>query len=98
MPRCCCSCYNLLRRSSSNKNRSNNKKQHSFSMRTAPKQVDYISVIYNKFLYAYMPQHMLQLIEILRSITNGPYSDIPDILNKYFARSTYTIFIFPSLI
>ena len=41
--------------------------------------------------------HMLQLIEILLSVTNGPLSDIPDILNKYFARYTWTIFTFPSL-
>ena len=40
---------------------------------------------------------MLQLIEILRSVTDGPKSDIPDILNKYFARSTWTIITFPSL-
>ena len=40
--------------------------------------------------------HMLQLIEILRSVTNGLELDIPDILNKYFARSTWTIFTFPS--
>ena len=40
--------------------------------------------------------HMLQLIEILRSVTNGPLLDMPDILNKYFARSTWTIFTFPS--
>ena len=40
---------------------------------------------------------MLQLIEILRSVTNGPQSDIPDILNEHFARSTWTIFTFPSL-
>ena len=33
-------------------------------------------------------RHMLQLIEILRSVTNGPLSDIPDILDKYFAKST----------
>ena len=32
-----------------------NNKQHSSSMRTTPKRVAYISVIYNKFLYAYMP-------------------------------------------
>ena len=47
--------YNLIRRTSSSNNHSNNKKQHNSSMRTAPKQVDYISVISNKFLYAYMP-------------------------------------------
>ena len=41
--------------------------------------------------------HMLQLNEILQSVTIGPLSDIPDILNKYFARSTWTIFTFPSL-
>ena len=40
---------------------------------------------------------MLRLIEILPSVTNGLRSDIPDILNKYFARSTWTIFTFPSL-
>ena len=33
----------------------------------------------------------------MRSVTNGPLSDIPDILNKYSARSTWTIFTFPSL-
>ena len=37
-------------------------------------------------IYAYI--HMLQLIEILRSVTNGPESDMPDILNIYSARST----------
>ena len=36
-------------------NHSNNKKQHSSSMRIAPKRVDCISVIYNTFIYAYMP-------------------------------------------
>ena len=41
--------------------------------------------------------HMLQLTEILRSVTDEPLSDIPDILNKHFARSTWTIFTFPSL-
>ena len=41
--------------------------------------------------------HMLQLIEILRSVTNGPLSDIPDILDKYFVKSTWTIFTFPCL-
>ena len=41
--------------------------------------------------------HMLQLTEILRSVTNGPLSDIPDILNKNLARSTWTIFTSPSL-
>ena len=41
--------------------------------------------------------HMLQLIEILRSVTNGLQLDIPpDILNKYFAISIWTIFTFPS--
>ena len=55
MPCCCCCCYNLLRRSSSNNNYSNNKKQHSSSMRIAPKRLDCISVIYNTFMYAYMP-------------------------------------------
>ena len=40
---------------------------------------------------------MLHLIEILRSVTNAPFSDIPDILKKYFASSTWTIFTFPSL-
>ena len=34
---------------------------------------------------------MLQLIEILRSVTNGSKSDIPNILNKYFPRSTFPI-------
>ena len=41
--------------------------------------------------------HMLQLIEILRPVTNGPLLDIPAILNKYLARSAWTIFIFPRL-
>ena len=41
--------------------------------------------------------HMLQIIETLRSVTNGHYSDIPNFLNKYFARSTWTIFTFFSL-
>ena len=42
-------------------------------MRTAPKRVAYISVIYNKFLYAYMPHAYATVkIEILRSATNGP--------------------------
>ena len=48
---CCCCCYNLRQRSNNN----NNKKQHSSSMRIAPEQVDCISVIYNTFIYAYMP-------------------------------------------
>ena len=29
-------------------------------------------------------------------LIQGPQLDIPDILNKYFARSTWTIFAFPS--
>ena len=41
--------------------------------------------------------HMLQLLEILRSVTNEPLSDISDIFNKYFARSTWTIITFSSL-
>ena len=41
--------------------------------------------------------HMLQLIEILRSVTNGHLSDILDIFNKYFARSAWKISTFPSL-
>ena len=45
----------LLLQPTSSNNHSNNNKQYSSSMRTAPKRVDYISVIYNKFLYAYMP-------------------------------------------
>ena len=40
---------------------------------------------------------MLQLIERLRSATNGSQLDTPNILNKYFARSTWTIFTFPSI-
>ena len=40
--------------------------------------------------------HMLQLIETSRSVVNGPESDIPDILNKCFASSTWTIFTFSS--
>ena len=40
---------------------------------------------------------MLQLNEILLSVTNGPESDISDILNKHFAKSTWTIFTFPNL-
>ena len=40
--------------------------------------------------------HVLQLIETLRSVTNGPFSDISDILNKYFAGSTWAILTFPS--
>ena len=39
---------------------------------------------------------MLQLIQGLRSVTNGLQLRIPDILNKYFARSAWTIFTFPS--
>ena len=31
------------------------KKQHSSNMRIAPERVDCISVIYNTFIYAYMP-------------------------------------------
>ena len=31
------------------------KKQHSSSMRIAPKRVNCISLIYNTFIYAYMP-------------------------------------------
>ena len=38
--------------------------------------------------------HMLQLTEILPLVTNEPLSDIRDILNKYFARSTWKIFTF----
>ena len=49
-------------------------------------------------IHAYMPHiHMLQLIEILRPVTNGPLLDIPAILNKYLARSAWTIFTFPRL-
>ena len=60
-------------------------------------RVNGISVIYNTFIYAYMPHiHMLQLNETWQSVTIGPLPDIPDILNKYFARSTWTIFTFPS--
>ena len=40
---------------------------------------------------------MLWLFEILRSVTNGSLSDIPNILNIYVARSTWTIFTFLSL-
>ena len=40
---------------------------------------------------------MEPLIEILQSVINETLLDIPDILNKYFARSTWTIFTFPSL-
>ena len=40
--------------------------------------------------------HMLQLVEILQSVINGPQLDIPDILNKHFARSTWIIFTFPN--
>ena len=32
------------------------------------------------------PIHMPKLIEILRSITNGPQLDIPDILNKVLTK------------
>ena len=39
---------------------------------------------------------MLELIERLRSVTNGFQLDITDILNKYFARSTWRVFRFPS--
>ena len=58
-------------------------------MRVAPKRVNCILVIYNTFLYAYMPTcpiHMPQLIEILRSVTNGPQINIPDILNKLLTK------------
>ena len=41
--------------------------------------------------------HMLQLIEGLQSVTNGPQLNTLNILNKYFARSTWIIFTFPSL-
>ena len=40
---------------------------------------------------------MLQIIQILLSVTNGPESDRPDILNIYWARSTWTIFTLPSI-
>ena len=49
------------------------------------------------YIYICIYIYMLQSIEILRSVTNGPKSDIPDILNKDFTRSTWTIFTFPSL-
>ena len=39
---------------------------------------------------------MLKLIERLQSVTNELQLDIPGILNKYFARSTWTVFTFPS--
>ena len=39
---------------------------------------------------------MLQLIERLRSVTTELQLDIPGILNKYFAKSTWTIFTFLS--
>ena len=32
------------------------------------------------------PIHMPQLIEILRSVTNGPQLNIPDILNKLLTK------------
>ena len=48
-------------------------------------------------MYAYIPHNILQLIEILGSVINGPQLDIPDILKKYFLRSTWTIFTFLSL-
>ena len=67
-------------------------------MRVAPKRVNCILVIYNTFIYGYVPHiHMLQLNEILRSVTTGPLSDIPDILYKYFARFTWTILTFQVL-
>ena len=41
------------------------------------------------YIYAYLPHiYMLQLTEILLSVTNGLQSYIPDLLNKYFTRST----------
>ena len=58
-------------------------------MRVAPKRVNCILVIYNTFLYASIPTcpiHMPKLIEILRSVTNGPQLDIPDILNKVLTK------------
>ena len=91
--RCCR--HNLLRWSLSNTNNINNDKLNVSSIRVVSKTVNYISVTCNTFIYAYMSHiHMLQLIEILWSVTNVP--DILDIFNKYFARSTWTIFIFPS--
>ena len=43
-------------------------------MRVASRESNYVSKIYNTFIYAYMPHiHMLQLIEILQSVTKGPY-------------------------
>ena len=42
-------------------------------MRVASRESNYVSKIYNTFIYAYMPHiHMLQLIEILQSVTTGP--------------------------
>ena len=42
-------------------------------MKVTAKRDNCILVIYNTFIYAYMPHiYMLQLIEILQSITNGP--------------------------
>ena len=32
--------------------------------------------------------YILPLTEVLRLVTNGPQPDIPNILNKFFARST----------
>ena len=91
---CFCHCYDLFRGSLNNENNNSNNKNNS-GMNIAP--MIYNSVIYNAFIYACMPHiYMLQLIEILRSATNVPWSDIPDILIKYFARSTWTIFSFLS--
>ena len=42
--------------------------------------------------------YILQLIEVLPLISNGHYSYICDIFNKYFARSARTIFTFRRLI
>ena len=64
-----------------------NKKQHSSSMRIAPKRVD--SDLQYIYIYIY--------VSYICSVTNVPFSDIPDILNKYFARSTWKIFTFPTL-
>ena len=58
-------------------------------MKVAPR-IDklFFSDLLYLYVYAYMPHiRMLQLIEILPSVTTRPKSDIPDILNKLFCKT-----------
>ena len=52
-------------------------KHYGSSMRIVPKRVDCISVIYIKFLYAYMRHNMPQLIEIYDQLLIGPNQIYP---------------------